>query len=112
VDSYLPVIENTFAFDADRFVTDQMQHIKNDLKLCDCFKLINDIHKFIPKSYIVKTEEEKKAFIDENTFRISITSFIDKYNFDLKSAQKECVHILTPDFKRMPFSTYNMLYRK
>lgn len=112
VDSYLPVIENTFAFDADRILGDQFQVIKNDLKLCDCFKLINDIHKFIPKSYLKKTAEEKKAYIDENTFRISINSFIDKYNFDLKSAQKECVHILTPDLKRMPFSTYNMLYRK
>ncbi|PTN09600.1 radical SAM protein [Mangrovibacterium marinum] len=112
IDSYLPVIENTFAFDADRFLDDQVEHIRNNLQLCDCFKLINNIYKYIPRNYRAKSEQEKRNFIDENTFRISITSFIDKYNFDLKSAQKECVHILTPDMKRIPFSTYNMLYRK
>ncbi|RKD90442.1 radical SAM protein [Mangrovibacterium diazotrophicum] len=112
VDSYLPVIENTFAFDAERFVNEQVRHIQNNLQLCDCFKLVNDIYKYIPRNYKLKSAEDQKNFIDENTFRISITSFLDKHNFDLKSAQKECVHILTPDLKRMPFSTYNLLYRK
>ena len=50
--------------------------------------------------------------INENTFRISVTSFLDGYNFDMKSIKKECVHVLTPDLKRIPFSAYNMFYRK
>ena len=41
-------------------------------------------------------------FVDENTFRISVSSFGDIYNFDMKSVQKECVHIVTPDLKRIP----------
>jgi uncharacterized radical SAM superfamily Fe-S cluster-containing enzyme len=112
VNSYLPVIENTFAFDADRLLDKNLISFNNNLKLCECFSLINELYKFIPKNFKIRSAAEKKSFIDENTFRISITSFIDPYNFDLKSAQKECVHILTPDLKRIPFSVYNMLYRK
>jgi len=89
-----------------------MNHVRNELKICDCFKLVKDIHSLIPPGYLLKNESGKKKYIDENTFRISITSFLDKYNFDLKSMQKECVHVLTPDKKRIPFSSYNMFYRE
>jgi len=112
VDSYLPVIDNTLAFDIDKFVGDQMQNIRSELKLCDCFKLVKDIHSLIPKKYFLKNETGKKKYIDENTFRISVTSFVDRFNFDMKSIQKECVHVLTADKKRIPFSTYNMFYRE
>jgi uncharacterized radical SAM superfamily Fe-S cluster-containing enzyme len=112
INSYLPIVENTFAFDADRVIDSTIEHIKNEMQLCDCFKLLNDIREFFPKSYLIKNEADKREFINENTFRISVTSFIDKYNFDLKSMQKECVHILTPDNKRIPFSAYNMFHRK
>ena len=50
-------------------------------------------------------------FVDENTFRVSVSSFIDMYNFDMKGMQKECVHIITEDLKRIPFSAYNMIHR-
>ena len=55
--------------------------------------------------------DKRSEYVSENTFRITITSFIDKYNFDMKSMQKECVHIITKDFRRIPFSSYNMIYR-
>ena len=59
----------------------------------------------------IMTKKQKIEYVDENTFRISVTSFVDKYNFDERSIQKECVHIITPDLKRIPFSAYNMIYR-
>ncbi len=105
VDSYLPVIDNTFAFDVDRMME------QNEPALCDCFKLINDLSKLIPKSYMFKSKKQQRAYLDKNTFRISITSFVDKYNFDMKSIQKECVHILTPEKKRIPFSAFNLFHR-
>lgn len=79
--------------------------------LCPCCDLIGDIQKLLPKDFILKSKKEKMRFVDENTFRISVTSFLDKYNFDMKSMQKECVHIITPDLKRIPFSAYNMIHR-
>jgi 7,8-dihydro-6-hydroxymethylpterin dimethyltransferase len=65
----------------------------------------------IPLNFFMKSKQDKKEYIDNNTFRISITSFIDAYNFDMKSMQKECVHVITEDLKKIPFSSYNMIYR-
>jgi uncharacterized radical SAM superfamily Fe-S cluster-containing enzyme len=41
-----------------------------------------------------------------------VVSFIDRYNFDMRSQQKECIHFLTPDLRKIPFSAYNMFYRQ
>ena len=56
--------------------------------------------------------EERSEYVSNNTFRITITSFLDRYNFDIKSMQKECAHIVTEDLKRIPFSSYNIIYRE
>ncbi len=73
---------------------------------------MSDIKKLIPKGFLFKSKKEKMKFVDENTFRISISSFVDVYNFDMKSIQKDCTHVITPDLKRMPFSAYNMIHRE
>jgi uncharacterized radical SAM superfamily Fe-S cluster-containing enzyme len=65
----------------------------------------------LPANYFAMGQDQKAEYINNNTFRISVTSFIDKYNFDAKSMQKECVHIITPDLKKIPFSAYNMIHR-
>jgi len=105
------LIGNTFVFT----IEDALKNFNDDSKIfnmCSCCDLINDIKKYIPKNFIFKSKEEKLKFVDENTFRISVSSFVDKYNFDIKSMQKECVHIITPDLKRIPFSSYNMMHRR
>ena len=43
--------------------------------------------------------------------RITITSFMDAYNFDLRQLMKSCVHHLLPTGHLIPFSAYNVLYR-
>ena len=104
-------IGNTFVFT----VEDTLKNFNDDSRIfnvCACCDLISDIKKYIPKNFTFKSKEEKMKFVDENTFRISVSSFVDQYNFDMKSMQKECVHIITPDLKRIPFSAYNMLHRK
>ncbi len=103
-------IGNTFMFT----VEDTLKNFSDDSKIfnvCACCDIINDLKKFLPKNFILKSKIEKMKFVDENTFRISVSSFIDNYNFDMKSMQKECVHIITPDLKRIPFSSYNMIHR-
>ncbi len=74
--------------------------------------LFKDLKKTVlPPNYLLMSQDQKAEFINNNTFRISATSFVDKYNFDAKSMQKECVHIITPDLKKIPFSAYNMIHR-
>jgi uncharacterized radical SAM superfamily Fe-S cluster-containing enzyme len=55
---------------------------------------------------------EQSKLVTENTFRVTIASFLDAYNFELRSAQSECVHVVTPDLKKVPFSAYNLCHRE
>jgi 7,8-dihydro-6-hydroxymethylpterin dimethyltransferase len=112
IKSYLPLIDNTFAFEADRILKNKSKELLTNPQGCNCLDFIKDIRVIIPLSYSLKSNEEKLKYLNENTFRISITSFVDVYNFDIKSMQKECVHIITPDLKKIPFSAYNMFHRK
>lgn len=107
---YKDYINNTFMFT----VEETLKNLKDaniNFGLSDCCDLVKDIKKHIPFGFAFKSKKEKLKFVDENTFRISVSSFVDVYNFDMKSMQKECVHIITPDCKRIPFSAYNMLHR-
>lgn len=44
-------------------------------------------------------------------FRITTTSFMDAYNFDIRQLMKSCVHFVLPSGHIVPFSAYNVLYR-
>ena len=45
-------------------------------------------------------------------FRITTTSFMDAWNFDVRQLMKSCVHFLLPSGHVIPFSAYNVLYRE
>ena len=47
----------------------------------------------------------------EDVFRITTTSFMDAYNFDVRQEMKACVHFILPTGHIIPFSAYNLLYR-
>jgi uncharacterized radical SAM superfamily Fe-S cluster-containing enzyme len=72
---------------------------------------MDEVMAILPAGYVKWTPRERVAFINTNTFRITISSFVDMYNFDAKSIKRECVHVITPDLRRIPFSAYNMLHR-
>jgi uncharacterized radical SAM superfamily Fe-S cluster-containing enzyme len=47
----------------------------------------------------------------EQTFRVVIVQFLDRFNFDLGSVKRSCVHFVEPDGKIYPFDTFNTFYR-
>ncbi|MBS0639000.1 MAG: radical SAM protein [Proteobacteria bacterium] len=47
----------------------------------------------------------------EHTFRVAISQFLDRYNFDLGTVKRSCVHFVQPDGRLIPFDTYNTFYR-
>ncbi|MDR3512207.1 MAG: radical SAM protein [Caulobacteraceae bacterium] len=47
----------------------------------------------------------------EHTFRVVISQFLDRYNFDLGTVKRSCVHFALPDGRIIPFDTYNTFYR-
>ena len=47
----------------------------------------------------------------ENTFRVVISQFLDRFNFDLGTVKRSCVHFVQPDGRIIPFDTFNTFYR-
>jgi 7,8-dihydro-6-hydroxymethylpterin dimethyltransferase len=47
----------------------------------------------------------------DQLFRITITSFLDAYNFDVRRVMKCCTHHVLPSGHIIPFCAYNVLYR-
>ncbi|QDT39822.1 radical SAM protein [Stratiformator vulcanicus] len=47
----------------------------------------------------------------KDVFRITITNFLDAYNFDVRRLMKCCTHHVLPSGHVVPFCAYNTLYR-
>ena len=47
----------------------------------------------------------------DQLLRITITSFLDAYNFDVRRVMKCCTHHVLPSGHIIPFCAYNVLYR-
>ncbi len=110
---HLQDINNSFAFKLEEIMspkTEILSYFGSALNCCG-MNLYDEVSEVIGPDIFKGTKEEKIHFLNNDIFRISITSFIDIYNFDIKSVKKDCVHILTKEGKKIPFSTYNMFYR-
>jgi hypothetical protein len=46
-----------------------------------------------------------------NSFRVVILQFLDRYNFDIGTVKRSCVHFVTEAGQIIPFDTYNTFYR-
>ncbi len=112
IQDYLPLIDNTFAFTIEDALKNVSKSIKDVKTPCDCLKFLGDFKQMVPLDFVIKSKEQKMDYIDQNTFRISVSSFLDAYNFDMKSMQKECVHVITSDLRKIPFSAYNIIHRE
>ena len=47
----------------------------------------------------------------KDLMRVTITSFLDAYNFDVRQVMKCCTHHVLPSGHVVPFCAYNTLYR-
>lgn len=53
----------------------------------------------------------EESLSPSDVFRITITSFLDAYNFDVRRLMKCCIHHVLPSGHVIPFCAYNVLYR-
>lgn len=53
----------------------------------------------------------EKQIGSKQMLRITITSFLDAYNFDVRRVMKCCTHHVLPSGHIIPFCAYNVLYR-
>ncbi|MCS7124300.1 MAG: radical SAM protein [Candidatus Bathyarchaeota archaeon] len=49
--------------------------------------------------------------IRRRMFLLGCMAFMDRYNFDINRVKRCVIHYVTPDLKRIPFCTYNNIYR-
>ncbi len=61
------------------------------------------------QEFLAKALAEQLSPAD--VLRITTTSFMDAYNFDVRQLMKSCVHHVLPSGHLIPFSAYNVLYR-
>ena len=55
--------------------------------------------------------EVPESLAYEHTFRVVISQFLDRFNFDLGTVKRSCVHFVQPDGRIIPFDTFNTFYR-
>ena len=48
----------------------------------------------------------------DRVFRVTVVSFLDRFNFCLAGVKRSCVHFVTNDRRIIPFDTYNMFHRR
>ena len=111
IKNFLPSIKNSLAFDVEDILKQTADGLY-DGGFCGCLSFLKDFIAINEISCDLKDKDKRIDYVNQNTFRITVTCFMDAYNFDCKSVKKECVHVITPDLKRIPFSTYNMFYRE
>jgi 7,8-dihydro-6-hydroxymethylpterin dimethyltransferase len=63
----------------------------------------------VAQDFFARALAEQLAPAD--VFRITITSFLDAYNFDVRRVMKCCIHHVLPSGHVIPFCAYNVLYR-
>lgn len=111
VRDYLPLIDNTLFFDARDILKKTAEGLCSG-QVCNCLSFLKDFLPFAPVGKNLSLKQGKLTYAIDNTFRITVTSFLDRYNFEMRAMKKECVHVLTPDLRKIPFSAYNILYRE
>ncbi|MCC6442226.1 MAG: radical SAM protein [Armatimonadetes bacterium] len=111
VRQFLPLVRNTLAFYQEDFTRDMAGDLRSASGLCSCASFLKAALPLLPLKARSLASGDTARFLNEETFRITVTSFSDRYNFDMRSIKKECVHILTPDLRKIPFSVYNIRYR-
>jgi uncharacterized radical SAM superfamily Fe-S cluster-containing enzyme len=48
----------------------------------------------------------------DRVFRVSIVSFLDRFNFDLGGVKRSCIHVVQPDGRVVPLDTWNLFHRE
>ena len=104
-------VDNTICFRPPDMVRDALRRLWSASTVLSSARSLRDIACCMPVDPRLLSARRRRAYVNRDTFRISVVSFVDAWNFDLRSLKKECVHVVTPDLRRIPFSAYNLFHR-
>jgi len=71
--------------------------------------VLNQSPEKLAEEFFAKAIEKQLG--SKQLLRITITSFLDAYNFDVRRVMKCCTHHVLPSGHIIPFCAYNVLYR-
>ncbi|GAA4468185.1 radical SAM protein [Novipirellula rosea] len=105
-----------------RLFLERMSHCGSD---CGCADVVSlDPTKLPTQTNFVNSFESMDPVLDrffarvlaqqataKDLMRVTITSFLDAYNFDIRQLMKCCTHHVLPSGHMVPFCAYNTLYR-
>ena len=107
----VPLIDNTLAFDTGDVLRKAVRGMVTGVGARACCDFVRTFAALGPPGLLLRSRRTQARYVTESTFRISVTSFLDRFCFERRAAQRECVHVVTPDGLRFPFSAYNTLHR-
>jgi len=71
------------------------------------FRNADDLRK---KMYFIRELDTEDANY-ENLFRVTIVSYLDKFNFCTTTVKRTCIHFVTPKDELIPLDTYYLFYQ-
>ncbi len=107
----VPLIDNTLAFDTGDVLRKTLGGLMDGVSPRACCDFLRTFAPLGPPRLLLGSRRDRARFVTESTFRISVTAFLDRFCFERRAAQRECVHVVTPEGLRFPFSAYNTLHR-
>lgn len=123
--NHLDLLSGRITFNRQRareLITEYLSRQPCGLGGCDPSQAVSDPNAVLsPRSFAAGVGAEvasdffQRALAENleprHMFRITTTSFMDAYNFDVRQLMKSCVHFVLPSGHLVPFSAYNVLYR-
>jgi 7,8-dihydro-6-hydroxymethylpterin dimethyltransferase len=79
-------------------------------KMAQRFSKLDEREQALASEFLERAVMDKLGAKD--LLRITITSFLDAYNFDTRRLMKCCTHHVLPSGHVIPFCAYNVLYRE
>lgn len=109
--NHLDILANGILFTRNR-ARQLIRRYLDQTSLCgtSCFPSPDPATVTASESFFAKALSEDLSQSD--VFRITITSFLDAYNFDVRRLMKCCIHHVLPSGHVIPFCAYNVLYRE
>jgi hypothetical protein len=107
MEKYYDYVSNQIAFNPKEIIKKAISRFPR----AEAFESLKDFSCCIPVGKLIISKKERKDYAD-NTIRIVIKPFMDAYTFDIKRAEKCCIHFMLPNKKLVPFCVYNILQRK
>ncbi len=116
--NHLEILANGILFSRNRARQLIEQYLAKLVSCCESFPSTNGAGGSLPTEPLPAAATEfldraiRENLHPEDVFRITITSFLDVYNFDVRRLMKCCTHHVLPSGHVIPFCAYNVLYRE